>query len=105
MEVQQTTKIILAWELFEQKVPKAHISKRLHVNRDTIYEWVRRIQHHPQGLAGFLDAYQQAKKGERTKRKIDGLLKARIYRLREEHNDCCGQKIQYYLHQEYGISV
>ncbi len=105
MEVQQTTKIILAWELFEQHVPKTHIAKQLNINRDTIYEWLNKIQSHPQGLSGFLDSYQNAKKGERTKRKIDGLLKARIYRLREENNDCCGQKIQYYLHQDYGISV
>lgn len=104
-EVLQTTKIILAWELFEQGLPKQHIAQRVQVNRDTIYEWFGRIQTHPQGLPGFLEDYVGAKKGERTKRKVDGLLKTRIYRLREEHNDCCGQKIQYYLQQEYGITV
>jgi transposase len=105
MEVQQTTKIILAWELFEQHIPKSHIAERLAVNRDTIYQWLGRIQAHPQGLSGFLEAYESAKKGERAKRKVDGLLKARIYNLREKHNDCCGQKIQYYLKQDYAISV
>lgn len=103
MEVKQTTKIILAWELFEQKVPKAHIARQLEVNRDTIYEWLNRIQAHPQGLIGFLEAYEKAKKGERSKRKIDGLLKTRIYRLREENRQCCGQKIQEYLFDDYGI--
>lgn len=104
-EVKQTTKIILAWELYEQHVPKAHIAKQLQVNRDTVYEWLSKIQHHEQGLQGFCNMYVQAKKGERAKRKVDGLLKSRIYRLREENNDCCGQKIQYYLHRDYGISV
>src|SRR5258706_1731190 len=102
MEVQQTTKIILAWELYEQHVPKAHIAKQLEVNRDTIYEWLTRIGNHPKGLSGFLEDHQKAKKGERTKRKIDGLLKARIYRLREENRQCCGQKIQEYLFDEFG---
>lgn len=101
MEVKQTTKIILAWELFEQKVPKAHIAKKLEVNRDTIYEWLDRIENHPKGLPGFLEEYELAKKGERSKRKIDGLLKTRIYRLREENRQCCGQKIQEYLFDEY----
>lgn len=57
MEVQQTTKVILAWELFEQKVPKAHILKRLEINRDTVYELVKRILQYPHGIAGFLDTY------------------------------------------------
>lgn len=104
-EVLQTTKIILCCELYEQHVPKAHIAKQLEVNRDTIYEWLQRIQSHPKGLIGFLQEYEQAKKGERTKRKADGLLKAHIYKLREENNDCCGQKIQYYLQRDYDIAV
>lgn len=106
MEVMdQRTKIILAWELFEKQMPKAHIAKQLKINRDTVYEWLGRISIHSGGLSGFLEEYQNAKKGERAKRKVDGLLKARIYKLREEHNDCCGQKIQYYLEQDYGITV
>ena len=92
--MQQTTKITLAWELFEQQVPKAHIATHVHVNRDTIHEWIRRISAHPDGLCGYLDEYRAAKKGSRTKRKVDGLLKARIWLLREDNRQCCGQKIQ-----------
>lgn len=105
MEVKQTTKIILCWELFEQRVPKAHIAKQLEVNRDTVYEWLGGIQDHPEGLSGFLEEHERAKKGERAKRKVDGLLKTRIYRLREEHRRCCGQKIKEYLQDDYGISL
>lgn len=105
MKVKQTTKIILAWELFEQYVPKGHIAEKLGVHRETVREWITGIASHPDGLRGFLEQYDNAKKGERAKRKIDGLLKKRIYRLREENNDCCGQKIQYYLNRDYGVKL
>lgn len=36
---------------------------------------------------------------------MDGLLKSRIYRLREENRDCCGQKIKEFLFDEYGIEL
>ena len=48
----------------------------------------------------FLEHYIQAKKGPRTKRKVDALLKRRVWELRETHHDCCGQKLQYFLAQE-----
>lgn len=102
MEVIQTTKIVLCWELFEQGMQKGHIAQKLGVHRETVREWIRGVEKHPQGLLGFLEKYRNAKKGERTKRKVDGLLKLRIWSLREKNNDCCGQKIAYYLKQEYG---
>lgn len=104
-DMQQTTKIILCWELFEQHMLKGHIAEKLGVHRETVREWISRIEFHPDGLQGFLENYERAKKGERAKRKTDGLLKARIYQLREENNDCCGQKIQWYLQKQYGIHV
>jgi transposase InsO family protein len=59
----------------------------------------------PDGLLGFIEHYTASKKGRRQKRKIDGLLKAQIYALREENRQCCGQKIQTFLHDDYGISL
>lgn len=105
MEVIQTTKIILAWDLFEGGMSKGHIAEKLSVHRETVREWIRRIKENQDGLLGFLEQYENAKKGERTKRKVDGLLKARIYRLRDENRQCCGQKIQGYLQDEYGIHI
>ena len=105
MEVQQITKISLAWELCETGVAKTHIAEKLQVNRDTIRLWVKGVSSHPEGLVGFLDSYKNAKKGPRAKRKIDGLLKKRIYRIREENRGCCGQKIQEYLWNEYKIHL
>jgi transposase len=105
MEMKQLTKIAMCWELFEENVPKGHIAERIGVHRETVREWIVGIAQHPQGLSGFLEQYINAKKGERTKRKVDGLLRAKIYRLREDNNDCCGQKIAYYLKQQYGVSL
>jgi transposase InsO family protein len=105
MEVDQITKISLAWELFENKVPKSHIAEKLEVHRETVHLWTLGITTHPQGLIGFLESYKNAKKGERTKRKVDGLLKVRIWKLREENRGCCGQKIQEYLKRDYCIKL
>lgn len=103
MEMNQITKITLAWELFEQQVPKNHIAQKLQVHRETIGLWIKGIQDSPVGLPGFIDKYLQAKKGERAQRKLDGLLKNKIWRIRDENRDCCGQKIREYLYQESGI--
>ena len=103
MDVLNLTKIAIAWEMYESGIPKAHIASRLKVNRETVHIWIKEIAE--VGLLEFLDQYTQAKKGERSKRKIDGLLKSRIYRLREDYRDCCGQKIREFLSEEYGITL
>lgn len=103
MEVLNLTKITIAWELFETGVPKAHIAKQLSVNRETVHLWIARIQE--EGLLTFLENYTNAKRGERLKRKIDGLLKSRVYTLREDNRDCCGQKIREFLFDDYGIKL
>lgn len=101
--MQNTTKITLAWELYETGIPKTHIADRLGVNRDTVRLWTRDIEE--LGLIEFLDSYIQAKKGPRPKRQIDPILKRRIWEIREREMDCCGQKIQYFLKKEHGISI
>lgn len=103
MEMKQTTKIILAWELFEEGLPKMHIAERLQVNRDTVRLWVQGIAEI--GLVEFLDAYTNAKKVPRPKRQVDALLKRKVWMLRDREKECCGQKIQYFLDLEYGMKV
>ena len=101
MDVLNLTKITLAWELYEQDVPKSHIAQRLGINRETVHLWIKGIQKF--GLVEFLDKYARAKKSERRKRKTDGLLKSRIYKLRDDNRNCCGQKIKEFLADEYGV--
>src|SRR3989338_10728873 len=96
------TQIALVWELYRNHTPQISIAESLGIHRETIGIWITRIQKNPEGLKGFLDEYINAKKGERKKRKLDGLLKARIYRIREENKECCGQKIKKYLTDETG---
>ncbi|OGH30881.1 MAG: hypothetical protein A3J69_00615 [Candidatus Levybacteria bacterium RIFCSPHIGHO2_02_FULL_42_12] len=101
MEVKQITKIVLAWELFEQGIPKSHIASQVGVHRETVGIWITGIVE--QGLKEFIDAYENAKKGERTKRQVDPTLKRWIWKIREREKDCCGQKIQYFLEKDYGV--
>jgi len=98
------TKIALAWELYQNNTPKISIAEILNIHRETVGIWIDRIKKSPNGINDFLDKYVNAKKGERKKRKRDGLLKVRIYKIREENRDCCGQKIKMYLTQDYSSS-
>ena len=103
MDVNQIAKITLALELFEQGVPKTHISQKVGIGRATLYRWLSGIQN-AGDLEIFLDQYLSSKKGQREKRKIDGLLKLKVWNLRDRY-DCCGQKLQYFLNEEYGIDL
>ena len=97
-------KIIIAYELLKEGVPKSHIAKHLGISRRTIIRWAQAIEKHG-SLDAFLEQYDQAKKGTRQKRKIDAILKRRIWALREKHHQCYGQKIQYFLEKEYAQQV
>jgi len=103
MEVKQTTKIVLVWELFEQGIPKSHIAKQVGIHRETVGIWITRIAQ--TSLQQFLEAFEKAKKGERKGRQVDPILKRRIWKIREDEKDCCGQKIQYFLQKNYGVKV
>lgn len=101
--LKNTTKIILARELYEAGVPQTHIAERLELNRDTIRLWVREIKR--VDLIGFLDKYTQAKKGERPRRQVDPILKRWVWEIREREVECCGQKIQYFLALEHSVKI
>ena len=103
MEVNQITKITLCWELFENGVPKSHISDRLEVNRETVRIWISGIRE--LGLNSFIERYLNCKKGEREKRKIDPQIKKWIWDLRENERDCCAQKIGKFLTDRYGVKL
>ena len=102
--VRNITKVALVKELVEQKVPKTHIAQQLEIGRATVYRWLEGIER-TGGLEAFIDQYLAAKKGPRRKRKIDGLTKHLVWKLRKENKGCCGQKIQYYLERETGLHL
>ncbi len=103
--MQQITKVSLAWELFEQGMPKTHIAKQLGIHRETVHLWICGILNNPQGLMGFLDYYLVAKKGDRPKRQVNAILKRWVWQIREREMDCCGDKIQYFLKKEHAVSI
>lgn len=103
MDMQNSTLITLCWELYEQGIPKSHIAQQLLKNRETIHIWIKGVEQY--GLLHFLDRYEQAKKGERKKRQVDPVVKRLVWNIREREFHCCGQKIQYFLHNEYGIHL
>ena len=103
MDMQNNTLITLCWELYEQGIPKARIAARLGKHRETVHLWIKGIQRH--GLMGFLDRYEQAKKGERRSRQVDPMAKRLVWAIREREWECCGQKIQYFLKLENGIHL
>lgn len=100
MDMNQLTKIALAWELYEQGLPKSHIAGRLGVQRETVHLWLGKILTNQNGWLGFLDDYQKAKKGARPKRQVAAILKRRVGEIRDREMDCCGQKILSFLEKE-----
>lgn len=101
----QLTKISLAWEMYEQHVPKSHIASKLNLQRETVHIWINKVNANSNGLLGFLDEYARAKKGPRPKRQVDVILKRWVWSIREREMDCCGQKIAYFLEKEHGVSI
>lgn len=97
--------IAFVWELYRNHTPIILIAESVGMHRETVGIWISRIRKNPEGLTGFIEEYISAKKGERKKRKIDGFLKARIYRIREENKDCCGEKIKEYIFRESGQCI
>lgn len=103
MDMSNLTMIALAWELYQQGVPKARIAQRLGKHRETVHLWICGIEQ--EGLLPFLDRYQQAKKGPRPKRQVDPVVKRWVWAIRERESGCCGQKIVYFLEREYGVHL
>ncbi len=99
MDMQNSTLITIAFELFEEGIPKSRIAERLGKHRETIHLWIKGIQKH--GLFNYLDRYREAKKGKRQARQVNPIVKRWVWEIREREWYCCGQKIQYFLEREY----
>lgn len=92
----------LAFELHQVGVSPDEIAERVGKDRATVYRWFAGIRLY--GIRRYLEKYRMAKKGRRQKRRTNPILKARVFRIREEFHQCCGEKIRYWMLKRYGVS-
>ena len=103
MDMNQISKITLAWELSNLGLPNIQIAKTISVHRETVGIWISEIQSY--GLHKYLDKYINAKKQPRPNRQVHGNIKKLVWKIREKEMDCCGQKIKYFLKQDHNIDL
>lgn len=103
MEMEKSTEIVLAQELFEQGLSKSAIARRLGRDRETIRLWLCGVEQH--GQQAFVDKSAAACKVPRPSRQVDAVVKLWIWQIREREHDCCGQKIAYFLELEHGVTL
>lgn len=95
------TNIQVAWNFWKENIPPDQIAKRCNIHRATVYRWIKRFK--TCGLRRTLELHRTAHK--RKRKRLDPIIKSRIYKLRIKHKQCCGQKLQRYLEREYEHKV
>ena len=93
------TKIKVCWSLYQNGVSPESIYQQLAIHRATVYRWIKGIKLY--GIIEFIRRYKAAKQGRRQPRKTDVVVKLHVYEIRRKYYNCCGEKIQYFLKQEY----
>lgn len=97
------TKIKICWSLYGNGISPEVIPAQLDINRATVYRWLKGIK--LKGIKKFIHDYKQAKKGRRRTNKTDPITKLRIYQIRQENHNCCGEKIKYFLKLNYNQQI
>lgn len=95
------TKMEVGWNLWKENIPVDQIAMRCGIDRATAYRWVKRFR--TCGIRRTLELHKIAHK--RKRKRLDPVIKLRIYNLRKKYKECCGQKIKRYLKREYGNEV
>jgi transposase len=101
--MEKQTEIVLAWELYEQGLSKSAIARRLGRNRETIITWIQGIER--VGLKAFVTSSGRACQVPRPARQVDAVVKLWVWQIREREEQCCGQKIAYFLEREHGVTL
>lgn len=99
---ESVTALHVVWQLYQSGISPEDIPAKVGRHRATVYRWLKGIKLY--GLQEFIRRYRAAKKGHRH-RKTDPILKAHVYAIREDKRRCCGEKIKYFLAQDYGETL
>lgn len=97
------TKIKLCYTLWKNGISLEDIPDQLAIHRATVYRWIKGIK--LKGINKFIMDYQQAKKCRRRRNKTNPIIKCHIFKIRSENNNCCGEKIKYFLKKQYNEIV
>lgn len=97
------TKIEICKSLLENGISPEDLPGQLGIDRSTVYRWKRKLQR--LGINEFKRRYRSAKKGRRQPHKTCVMTKCRIYTIRKEYKNCCGEKIKYLLKKNYGTDI
>ena len=93
----------LAWELYRCGTPIGRIAKDIGRHRETVGLWIAGIEQ--MGLLAYLDGYRRGQRSSRPTRQVPVQVKKLVWLLREREQDCCGQKIAYFLAKEYDLKL
>lgn len=97
------TKIEICTSLLVNGISPEDIPDQLDIHRSTVYRWKKKLDQI--GINEFKRRYRVAKKGRRQPRKTNPITKCRIYQIRTEYKNCCGEKIQYLLKRDYNTDI
>jgi transposase len=97
------TKIEICKSLLANGISPEDIPRQLNIHRSTVYRWKKKLNQI--GINEFKRRYRLAKTGRRQPRKTNPAIKCRIYAIREEYHNCCGEKIKYILNRDYGTRI
>lgn len=97
------TKIKLCYTLWKNGISPEDIPSQLGVHRATVYRWIKGVK--LKGIQKFIRDYKKAKKGRRRRNKTSPIVKSHVFEIRRENNNCCGEKIKYFLEKQYNETV
>ena len=101
--IDSVTKIRLCHTLHKNGISPEEIYDQLGIHRATMYRWLKGIKLY--GINGFIRNYKEAKKGRKQPRKTDPITKERIYTIRRNNHNCCGEKVQFFLKKYHNQTV
>jgi len=99
--MRSVTHFELAWELYRAGMNPTDIGLRVNRDRATVYRWIAGIK--LLGIREFVRRKKECKR-RRQKRKVTGIIPARVKEIRRKHG-WCGQKIQKEIKEKDGVVI